>query len=76
MVSNLVNGDADMITANLDICCQRTNVIDYAWTLSATSLGFGIKSKHRRVIHKSGLQKWGRGVHEMLTLLNEFGKFH
>ena len=46
MVSNLVNGDADMITANLDICCQRTNVIDYAWTLSAASKGFGIKSKY------------------------------
>lgn len=60
MVSNLVNGDADMITANLDICCQRTNVIDYAWTLSATSLGFGIKSKHRGAIHKLGFKN-GRG---------------
>ena len=44
-MSNLVNEDADLSSANLDICCQRSKVIDYLWTLSAASVGFGIKSK-------------------------------
>ena len=44
MVSNLVDGEADLITANLAICCQRSKVIDYMWTLSAATSGFGIKS--------------------------------
>ena len=53
MLSNLVNGEADLVSANLAICCGRTEVIDYAWTLSAAISGFGIKSKMLHYIYKT-----------------------
>ena len=44
MISNLVNGEADMITASLTSCCGRIEVLDHLWTLSQATLGFMIKS--------------------------------
>ena len=46
MVSNLINGEADIITGSLAICCKRTEVIDYLWPLATISLGFAIKSSY------------------------------
>ena len=46
MVSNLINGEADIITGSLAICCKRTEVNDYLWTLATISLWFTIKSKY------------------------------
>ena len=48
MVSNLVNGEADIITANFDNCCGREAVVDYCWTLSEGTPAFGIRSKQLR----------------------------
>ena len=46
MISNLVNGDADLITAPLTKCCERTEAVDFLWSFSTQSLGFVIKSKY------------------------------
>ena len=45
MISNLVNGDADFITAPLTKCCKRTDAVDFLWSFSTQSLGFVIKRK-------------------------------
>ena len=45
MISNLVNNEADLITASLVLCCKRYEAVDYLWMLSTTSLGFAIKRK-------------------------------
>ena len=45
MISTLVNGEADMVTTPLQICCERSAVADQLWTLSEESTGFGIKRK-------------------------------
>ena len=45
MISNLVNGEADMLTASLTSCCGRIEVIDHLWTLSDATSGSVIKSK-------------------------------
>ena len=45
MISNLVRAQADMITTPLDLCCGRPKIVDYLWTLSEESKGFGIKRK-------------------------------
>ena len=44
LVSNLVKGEADMITASLNECCMRRKAVDFIWPLSSRSLGFAIKS--------------------------------
>ena len=44
MVSNLVNGEADLTSAALVICCGRTDAVDFIWTLSEGTSGFVIKS--------------------------------
>ena len=44
MVSNLVNGEADLISAALVICCGRPDAVDFIWTLSEGTSGFVIKS--------------------------------
>ena len=44
MMSNLIKSEADFITASLDQCCNRTEVIDYLWALTTVSRGFAIKS--------------------------------
>ena len=46
MISNLVNGEADLITAPLTICCKRTEAVDFLWSFSTQSLGFVIKRKY------------------------------
>ena len=43
MISNLKNGEADMITATLTICCQRTQAVDFLWPMATQNLGFAIK---------------------------------
>ena len=43
MVSNLKNGEADMITATINICCKRTQAVDFLWPMSTQNLGFAIK---------------------------------
>ena len=48
MISNIVNGEADMITTSVTICCGRTNAIDPLWPLSETTTGLAIKGKMRK----------------------------
>ena len=43
MISNLKNGEADMITATINICCKRTQAVDFLWPMSTLDLGFAIK---------------------------------
>ena len=43
MISNLINGEADILTSSLTICCRRTEVVEYLWTLSQKRICFGIK---------------------------------
>ena len=45
MISNVVNGEADIITAALTECCKRTEVLDFFGSFSTQSLGFVIKRK-------------------------------
>ena len=52
MVSNLVNGEADLISVAFVICCGRTDAVDFIWTLSEGTLGFVIKSKIREMTKK------------------------
>ena len=52
MVSNLVNGEADLISTAFVICCGRTNAVDFIWTLSEGTSGFVIKSKIREMTKK------------------------
>ena len=44
MISNLMNGDADIMPASVTICCKRTGVVDFLWPLASISYGFAIKS--------------------------------
>ena len=44
MISNLKNGEADMITATLSQCCKRTEAVDFLWPLASINYGFAIKS--------------------------------
>ena len=46
MISNLKNGEADITTGSLAICCKRTDVVDFLWPLATISLGFAIKSRY------------------------------
>ena len=41
--SNLVNGEADLITTSMTLCCSRENAVDYLWTLSTSTSGMAIK---------------------------------
>ena len=43
MISNLVNSEADLITASLTACCNRNEVVDFLWVLGTQSLGLVIK---------------------------------
>ena len=45
MISNLVNGEADVMTTSLTLCCGRTNAVDYLWSLSFSTAGLLIKGK-------------------------------
>ena len=46
MISNLVNGEADMLTTALTLCCGRPNALDFFWTLSKTTTGLAIKGEY------------------------------
>ena len=46
MISNLMNGEADIITGSLAICCKRTETVDFLWPLASISYGFAIKSSY------------------------------
>ena len=46
MISNLVNNDADIITASLTLCCKRNEAVDFLlYPLAIQSLGLVIKRK-------------------------------
>ena len=44
MVSNLHNGEADIIATELTLCCRRTEAADFLWTIDHPSYVFAIKS--------------------------------
>ena len=44
MISNLKNGEADIIPASMQICGRRTEAVDFLWPLASVSYGFAIKS--------------------------------
>ena len=46
MISNVVNGEADIITTALLKCCKRTEVLDFFGSFLTESLGFVIKCKY------------------------------
>ena len=43
MISNLRNGEADIITTDLTICCRRTETVDFLWALAEGREAFAIK---------------------------------
>ena len=43
MISNLINGEADLGIAPLTACCRRTEVVDFLWTLTEPREAFAIK---------------------------------
>ena len=45
MISNLINDEADFMPVSLGLCCRRTEVVDYLWTITEVTNGFAIKSK-------------------------------
>ena len=58
MVSNLVKNNADMIVGSLDVCCGRTEAVDYLWPLKDRRIGFAIKSNFTLIIsHQLNLSK-------------------
>ena len=44
IVSNLQNGEADIGATLLTLCCRRTEVIDFLWSIDLPSEAFAIKS--------------------------------
>ena len=46
IISNLKNGEADINTGTLTICCRRTEAVDFLWPLGSKSYGFAIKSNY------------------------------
>ena len=46
MISNVINGEADISTGGLTICCKRNKVLDFFGSFSKESLGFVIKRKY------------------------------
>ena len=46
MISNLKNGEADIMTATLTICCKRPEAVDFLWPLASMSYGFAIKRSY------------------------------
>ena len=51
MVYNLVKREADILVAALDVCCGRTEAIDYLWPLKDTRTGFAIKGNFTIIIN-------------------------
>ena len=46
MLSNLIDGEADIAVADITLCCRRTEVVDYLWTISQPRETFVIKGWH------------------------------
>ena len=46
MISNVINGEADIITGALTKCCKRTKVLDFFGSFLPQSQGFVIKRTH------------------------------
>ena len=57
MISNVINGEADISTAGLTICCKRNKVLDFFGSFSKESLGFVIKRKYVPVFHDFWFQR-------------------
>ena len=57
MISNVVNGEADIITAALTKCCKRNKVLDFFGSFSKESLGFVIKRKYVPAFHDFWFQR-------------------
>ena len=43
LISNVINGEADVGIASLTLCCRRTEVVDFLWTLNQPREAFAIK---------------------------------
>ena len=43
LISNLINGEADVGIAALTLCCRRPEVVDFLWTLTHAQESFAIK---------------------------------
>ena len=43
LISNLINGDVDIGTGALTLCCRRTEAVDFLWTISQAQEAFTIK---------------------------------
>ena len=44
LISNLYHGEADIGATGLTLCCQRTEVVDYIWSVNTLPGVFAIKS--------------------------------
>ena len=49
MISNLKNGEADIMTGAMSICCKRTEAVDFFWPLASINYGFAIKSSYLKL---------------------------
>ena len=43
IISNLINGEADVGIGSFTICCRRTEAVDFLWTISQPREAFAIK---------------------------------
>ena len=43
LISNLIKGEADVGIAALTLCCRRTEVVDFLWTITKARESFAIK---------------------------------
>ena len=48
MLSNLQNGEADIGVAMFTLCCRRTEVADFLWSIDPVSAVLAIKSKNHK----------------------------
>ena len=46
MISNLIKGDVDLLLTSLNVCCKRTDVLEFLWALSYATSGLAIKSNY------------------------------
>ena len=44
MIANLLNGEADFVATELELCCRRTEAADFLWTIDHPTYVFAIKS--------------------------------
>ena len=58
MISNVINGEADIITGALTKCCKRTKVLDFFGSFLPQSQGFVIKRKHLLCVSINQAIEW------------------